>query len=140
MVDKPPEPPEELADYDPGTAHDAIATDDDTRVVWVADHEIEKRWWFELRDRIPVRKKGSILEQNTTANEEGVNVSADYYTDMLEYMIVDWSGSDDADAPGLRTLLTKAYRGKDADNPVFETLQDEVPPPFANVPESEVKK
>lgn len=140
MAKDKPEPPDELKGYDPGSARDAMATDDDTDVVWVADHEREKRWWFEIRERIPVRKKGSILETNTTATEDGVNVSADYYTDMLEYMIVDWSGGDDADAPSLREFLTKAYRGSDPDNPVFETLQDEVPPPFANVPEAEVKE
>lgn len=134
-----PEPPEELADYDPGTAQDAIASDDGpANVVWVADHEREKRWWFRLRSRVPVRKKQKIVEKNTTAGPEGVNVNADYYVDMLEEMIVEWSGSDDPDAPSLRELLTGAYRGADAENPVFEDLWNQVPPPFAGLADADL--
>lgn len=130
-------PPEEIADYDMGKASDAIASDDETYVVWVADHERETRWAFELRERVPVRKKGQILERNTSVDEDGLNVAYDYYVDMLEYMVVSWSGEDEADAPGLRELLTRAYTGG-ANNPVFEKLQDEVPPPFANVSEADL--
>jgi len=131
-------PPEEIADYDMGSAQDAIADDDDTYTVWVADHDRKKRWAFQVRERVPVRKKGQILERNTSVNEDGLNVAYDYYVDMLEYMVVSWSGEDDADAPGLRELLTRAYTGNSPNNPVFEKLQDEVPPPFANVSESDL--
>lgn len=139
MADDVPEPPEELADYDFGSAQDAIAdSGGNTRHVWVADHEREVKWWFELSDRIPVRRKQKVVEANTTTTQEGIEVDADYYVDMLEIMVVDWSGADDGDAPELRELLTKAYRGNDADNPVFEKLWDEVPPPFAGIPESDL--
>jgi len=131
-------PPDEIADYDMGTAQDAIAGGDDTYVMWVADHERETRWAFELRERVPVRKKGQILESNTSVTEDGLNVAYDYYVDMLEYMITSWSGEDDDDAPGLRELLTRAYTGSEPDNPVFEELQEEVPPPFANVSEADL--
>ena len=133
-----PEPPEDLADYDPGTARDALATDGDTRVVWVADHDRETRWWFEVRERIPVRKKQKFVADNTTATADGVNIDSDYYVDMLEYMVVDWSGAGDDDAPGLREFLTSAYRGKDVENPVFEELWNEVPPPFAQIPDADL--
>lgn len=133
-----PEPPEELADYDPGTANDALADRDDTRTVWVADHDREKRWWFELTERVPVRKKQKFVEENTTASKDGVNVDSDYYVDMLEYMVVDWSGADDEDAPGIREFLTSAYRGNDPENPVFEDLWNEVPPPFAQIPDADL--
>lgn len=139
-ADKWGKPPEEIADYDMGSAQDAIAADDDTYVKWVADHERETRWAFELRERVPIRKKGQILERNTSVNEDGLNVAYDYYVDMLEYMVVSWSGEDDADAPGLRELLTRAYTGSEPDNPVFEALQDEVPPPFQNVAPGDLKK
>ena len=137
MADE-PEPPEELADYDPGTAQDALATQDDTRIVWVADHDRETRWWFEITERIPVRKKQKIVGNNTTATAEGVEVDSDYYVDMLEELVVDWSGSGDDDAPSLRELLTGAYRGNDVDNPVFEDLWNEVPPPFAQIPDADL--
>lgn len=133
-------PPEEIADYDMGSAQDAIASDDDTYTKWIADHEREVRWAFELRERVPVRKKGQILEQNTAVDEGGLNLSYDFYVDMLEYMIVSWSGEDDPEAPGLRELLTRSYTGNEPDNPVFEELQEEVPPPFANVAEGDLKK
>lgn len=125
-----PEPPEEIADYDLGSAADALANEGDTKTVWVADHDREVRWWFKVVDRVPVRRKQKIVEENTTATNEGVNVSSDYYIDMLEFMVEDWSGANDADAPGLRELLTGAYRTGDAANPVFEELWEEVPPPF----------
>ena len=137
MADE-PEPPEELADYDPGSAQDALAGREHTRIVWVADHERETRWWFELSERIPVRKKQKLVANNTTATKEGIDVDSDYYVDMLEEMVVDWSGADEGDAPGLRELLTSAYRGKDPENPVFESLWDEVPPPFANIPDADL--
>ena len=133
-----PEPPEELADYDPGTAQDALADDGDTRVVWVADHETETRWWFKISERVPVRRKQKFVEQNTTATDEGINVDSDYYVDMLEFLIDDWSGADDDDAPPLREFLTGAYRGNDPENPVFEDLWNEVPPPFANIPDADL--
>jgi len=133
-----PEPPEELKDYDPGTAQDALATDGPTRTVWVADHDREKRWWFKLSERVPVRKKQKFVEENTTATQEGINVDSDYYVDMLEFLIDDWSGAGDEDAPGLRELLTSAYRGNDPENPVFEDLWNEVPPPFANIPDADL--
>ena len=50
------------------------------------------------------------------------------------------SGGDDPDAPGLRTLLTGVYAATDNDNPVFETLQDEVPPPVAGITEDDLGK
>lgn len=138
-MDKSPEPPEELADYDPGSAQDALAGGDgNTRVVWVADHERETRWWFELAERIPVRKKQQLVANNTTATKDGVDVDSDYYVDMLEEMIVDWSGADEPEAPGIRELLTGAYRGKDPQNPVFEDLWEEVPPPFAALPDEDL--
>lgn len=139
-ADKWGKPPEEIAEYDMGSAQDAIADESDTYVVWVADHERETRWAFELRERVPVRKKGQILERHLTITDEGPSLSYDYYVDMLEYMVVDWSGSDDPNAPGLKELLTRNYVGKSPDNPVFEKLQDEVPPPFANVSEAELGK
>jgi len=133
-----PEPPEELRDYDPGSAADAMVDEGDTRVVWIADHEAEKRWWFELSENVPVRRKQKMVEQNTTAGPDGVTIDADYYVDMLEFIIVDWSGADDPDAPGIREFLTKAYRGQGFDNPVFEDLWEEVPPPFANIPDADL--
>jgi len=133
-----PEPPEELKDYDPGSAQDALAGDGSTRTVWVADHDVEKRWWFRLSERVPVRKKQKIVEDNTTATQEGINVDADYYVDMLEFLITEWSGEDDEDAPSLREFLTSAYRGNDPENPVFEDLWNEVPPPFANIPDADL--
>jgi hypothetical protein len=136
--DKWGKPPEQIADYDMGRGRDAIASDDDTYTKWVADHEREVKWAFELRERVPVRKKGQILERNTSTDEEGLHVAYDYYVDMLEYMIVSWSGESDPEAPGLRELLTGAYTGSEPDNPVFESLQDEVPPPFANVSEADL--
>jgi len=137
-TDKFGKPPEDIADYEMGRARDAIASDDDTYTVWVADHEREVKWAFEVRERVPVRKKGQILESNTSVDEAGLNVAYDYYVDMLEYMIVSWSGEGEDGAPGLRELLTGAYTGSDPDNPVFEKLQEEVPPPFANVSEADL--
>jgi len=136
--DDAPEPPEELKEYDPGSAQDALADDGATRTVWVADHERETRWWFQLSERVPVRKKQKFVEEHTTATKDGINVDSDYYVDMLEFLIEDWSGAGDADAPGLREFLTSAYRGNEPDNPVFEDLWDEVPPPFANVAEADL--
>jgi hypothetical protein len=136
--DKVPEPPEDVADYELGTADDAIADDSSTRVVWVVDHERELKWWFELREQVPVRKKGNVLEDNATMTEQGTKVSNDYYIDMLEYMVVDWSGADDPDAPGIRELLTKAPTGNEVGNPVFEKLQNEVPPPVSDIDEAEL--
>lgn len=134
-----PEPPEDIADYDLGSAQDAVGGDGGpSKVVWVADHEREVRWWFRLSERIPVRKKQKIVEENVTAKEDGINVDADYYVDMLELLIEEWSGEGDDDAPGLRELLTSAYRSNDPENPVFETLWDEVPPPFSNVPDADL--
>lgn len=140
MVDEPPEPPEDIADYDLGSASEALAKNGSTRTVWVSDHEREIRWWFELTERVPVRKKQKIVEENTTATQEGVNIDSTYYIDMLEYMVQDWAGSDDPEAPGLRELLTGAYRGQEADNPVFESLLDEVPPPFSELPDADLKE
>lgn len=139
-TDDAPAVPDELSDYDMGSAKDAIADDTDTYTKWVADHERGLKWWFELRERVPVRKKGQILEKHTAVDEAGLTLSYDYYIDMLEYLIVDWSGADDDDAPGIRELLTRAYTGTEPDNPVFEELQDEVPPPFQNVPQGDLKK
>lgn len=138
--DEIPDPPEDIADYDMGSGRDAIA-DASTDVVWVADHEREMRWWFELRRRVPLRKKNQILEDNVDIAKDGsMNVASDYYTDMLEYMIVSWSGEDAPDAPGLRELLTGCYAGTDTGNPTFERLQEEVPPPFASIPDTESGK
>ena len=131
--------PDQIADYDVGSAQDALA-DHSTRTVWVADHERKLRWKFELQKRVPVRKKQKIVEENTTATEDGINVSSDYYVDMLEELIVSWSGEDEPESPSLRELLTGAYRGTGTQNTVFEDLWDEVPPPFANLPESDLKE
>jgi len=140
MPDKVPEPPEDIADYDDGTAQDALS-DSTTYVKWVADHEREKKWWFEIKQRVPLRKKNNTLEKHVSVDEDGeMNISADYYTDMLEYMIVDWSGANHPDAPGLKELLTGVYAGTEPGNPVFEDLQDEVPPPVAGVSEEDLKK
>jgi hypothetical protein len=135
----PEEPPDDIADYDVGSAQDALA-DKSTRSVWVADHERELRWKFDLKERLPVRKKQKIVEDNTTATEEGINISSDYYIDMLEELIVSWSGDDEPESPDLRELLTGAYRGTDDENTVFEDLWDEVPPPFANIPDADLKE
>lgn len=138
MPSEAPEPPEELSDYDPGSAQDALAGSGSTRVVWVADHEREKRWWFRVSERVPVRKKQKFVADNTTATEDGIDVDSDYYVDMLEFLIVEWSGENDDDAPGLREFLTGAYRGNDPTNPVFEDLWDEVPPPFGDLADSDL--
>jgi len=136
--DDDPEPPEDLKEYDPGSAHDALVDDGPTRTVWIADHDREKRWWFELSERVPVRRKQKVVEENVTATPDGVNINSDYYVDMLEFLIVDWSGADDSDAPSIREFLTSAYRGSDIDNPVFEDLWDEVPPPFGDVSDADL--
>lgn len=133
-----PKPPEHLQEYDPGSAREAIADNSSTYIKWIADHDAKRRWYFELKERVPVRKKQTVLEDHTKQTDEGTHISSDYYVDMLEYMVVDWSGADDENAPSLRELLTSAYRGNDANNPVFESLWDEVPPPFAEVPEAEL--
>jgi hypothetical protein len=137
MTDE-PTPPDEIAGYDPGTAQEAVSDSTETRTVWVADHEREKRWWFKITDQVPVRKKQSIVEKNTTATPDGVEVDSTYYVDMLEYLIQDWSGSGDADAPSIREFLTSAYRTKDPENPVFEDLWSEVPPPFGDLSDADL--
>lgn len=130
-----PEPPE---GYEVGTVSDAVVDESATRTVWVTDDDSGTAYWFELKEDVPLRKKNHILENNLTTEQapDGTprqNLSSDYYTDMLEYMVDDWFGSDtqNTEAPSLRVFLTKM-------SSVFESLQDEVPPPFDSIDDSEL--
>lgn len=123
--------------FDVGTIDDAIVDESDTRRVWIEDDTREVAYWFEVKRDVPLRKKNQILETNLTTEPgpDGTptqNLSSDYYTDMLEYMIVDWFGADEShsDVPSLRVFLTKM-------SSVFEELQNEVPQPFDAIDDQE---
>lgn len=90
-------------------------------------------YWFELipGDNVPLRKKNSVLAEHLTVNEDGFNIDADYYTDLLEWQIRDWFGS--GGDMGLKMFLTSMTT-------VFEDLQDECPPPLPTVDEGESGK
>lgn len=132
---KTPEPPE---GFESGTVEDAIVDEDATRRVWVEDDDKGVAYWFDLKEDVPLRKKNSVLEDNLTT-ERGPNgnpqqnLSSDYYTDMLRYMVDDWFGAHEADAPGLATFLTQM-------SSVFEALQEEVPQPMSSLPDGDKGK
>lgn len=126
-----PEPPE---GYELGSVDDATVDEDRTRTVWVEDDDAGKAYWFELRADVPLRKKNEAREANMSV-EEGpdgdpeTKLSSDYYTDMLQYMVVDWFGNHDDDVDmGLATFFASMTSA-------FESLQEEVPPPFGNLPD-----
>jgi hypothetical protein len=127
-----PEPPE---GFEVGSVDDAVVDESRTRTVWVEDEERGKAYWFELKEDVPLRKKNNVLEQNLTTEkgpdgEPRQNLSSDYYTDMLQYMTVDWFGAHESDAPGLTVFLSKM-------SSVFEDLQEEVPAPFGSLPDGD---
>jgi len=129
---KAPEPPE---GFEVGTVEDAVADEDATRRVWITDDDDGVAYWFDLKTDVPLRKKNAVLEDNLTTEkgpegEPRQNLSADYYTDMLRYMVDDWFGADDPDAPGMATFLTQM-------SSVFEELQNEVPKPMSELPEGD---
>jgi len=123
--------------FDVGTIDDAVVDESKTRTVWVKDDDDGVAYWFEMKEDVPLRKKNEVLESNLTT-EQGPdgnprqNLSSDYYTDLLEYMVVDWFGAaeDNDDVPSLTVFLNKM-------SAVFEDLQDEVPPPFESLPDGE---
>jgi hypothetical protein len=129
---KEPEPPE---GFEVGSVDDAIVDEDATRRVWVKDDDKGVAYWFDLKEDVPLRKKNSCLEDNLTTDrgpngEPRQNLSSGYYDDMLRYMVDDWFGADDPDAPGLATFLTQM-------GSVFESLQDEVPAPMSSLPDGD---
>lgn len=124
------EPPE---GFELGSVDQATADGSTTRRVWVKDEDEGVAYWFDLVDKVPLRKKNKVLEENLRIVDGDPNLSGDYFIDLLEYMIRDWFGADDPDAAGLRTFLTQM-------GTEFEDLQDEVPDPFANIDESELGK
>lgn len=127
---QPPEPPEgyELGSFDDGTVDKSA-----TRKVWVTsgdpdDEPDPKAYWFELKADVPLRKKNEVLENNLTMKEgpDGQpqqSLSSDYYTDMLEYMVVDWFGADEDGVAGLSAFLSSMSTD-------FESLTEEAPDPF----------
>lgn len=127
-----PQPPE---GYDVGTIDDAVVDESKTRRVWVEDDDKDVAYWFDLKADVPLRKKNAVLEDNLTTErgpdgEPRQNLSSDYYTDMLRYMVDDWFGAHEPDAPGLATFLTRM-------SSVFESLQDEVPSPMSDLPDGD---
>jgi hypothetical protein len=126
--------------FDVGTIDDAVVDESKTTTVWVTDDDAGVAYWFEMKADVPLRKKNDVLERNLTT-EQGPdgdprqNLSSDYYTDLIEYMVVDWFGADEDndDVPSLTVFLNKM-------SAVFEDLQDEVPPPFESLPDGERKK
>jgi hypothetical protein len=127
-----PEPPE---GYDVGSIEDAIVDDDATRRVWIEDDDKGVAYWFDLKEDVPLSKKNKVLEQNLTTErgpngDPRQNLSSDYYTDMLRYMVDDWFGAHEPDAPGLASFLAQM-------SSVFEELQDEVPPPMNSLPDGD---
>jgi len=124
--------------FEVGTVDDAVVDTESTRRVWVKDEDKSKAYWFDMKEDVPLSKKNSILEDNLTTErgEDGEirkNLSSDYYTDMLRYMVDDWFGSHEADAPGLAAFLAQM-------SAVFESLQEEVPQPMSNVPDGDRPK
>jgi len=121
--------------FEVGTIEDATADEDDTYRKKIVDDDAKKVYWFDLKADVPMRKKDSVLEQNLTTEqgpngEPQQNLSTDYYYDLLEYMVVDWFGAYEDDAPSLRVFFNKM-------STVFEELRDEVPPPFEDLTEAE---
>lgn len=122
--------------FEVGSIDDAIVDESATRRVWIEDEDKGVAYWFDLKEDVPLQKKNKILEDNLTT-EQGPdgrprqNLSSDYYTDMIEYMVEDWFGAheDNDDVPSLRVFLNKM-------SAVFESLQDEVPPPMESLPEN----
>lgn len=125
--------------FDVGSIDDAIVDESQTRRVWVQDEDKGVAYWFDLKEDVPLRKKNEILEQNLTTGtgpdgEPTQNLSSDYYFDLIEYMTVDWFGAHESgDTPTLRVFLTKM-------SSTFESLQDEVPPPFDSLSDAEKGK
>lgn len=129
------EPPE---GFEVGTVEDAVVDTDATRRVWVKDDDKGKAYWFDMKEDVPLSKKNNILEDNlrTERGPDGElqkNLSSDYYTDMLRYMVDDWFGDHEPDAPGLATFLAQM-------SAVFETLQEEVPQPISDVTDGDRPK
>jgi len=121
--------------FEVGTIEDATADEDDTYRKKIVDDDAKKVYWFDLKADVPMRKKDSVLEQNLTTEqgpngEPQQNLSTDYYYDLLEYMVVDWFGAYEDDAPSLRVFFNKM-------STVFEELRDEVPPAFEDLTEAE---
>lgn len=123
--------------FEVGSIDDAIVDESQTRRVWIQDDDKGVAYWFDMKEDVPLRKKNSVLEDNLTTEkgpggEPRQNLSSDYYTDMIEYMVVDWFGADEShdDVPSLRVFLNKM-------SAVFEQLQDEVPQPFESLPDGE---
>lgn len=121
--------------FEVGSIDDATVDTEATERVWVEDEDDGKAYWFELKSDVPLRKKDNLLEDNvtTTQTDDGEvsqNVSADYYYEMLEYMKVDWFGAYEDDAESFTVFLNKA-------STVFDSLKDEVPPPFGSLDETE---
>jgi len=124
--------------FEVGTVDDAVVDTDATRRVWVKDDDKGKAFWFDLKEDVPLSKKNNILEDNlrTERGPDGEirkNLSSDYYTDMLRYMVDDWFGAHEADAPGLATFFAEM-------SAVFEDLQAEVPEPISDVPDGDRPK
>lgn len=123
--------------FDVGRIDDAIVDESNTRTVWITDDDDGVAYWFDLKEEVPLRKKNEVLENNLTTEpgpdgKPRQNLSSDYYTEMLDYMVVDWFGADeDHDGvPSLTVFLNKM-------SSVFEDLQEEVPAPFEAVPDDE---
>jgi hypothetical protein len=121
--------------FEVGTIDDAIADEDDTYRKKIVDEDAKTVYWFDLKGDVPMRKKDQVLENNLTTEkgpdgEPQQNLSTDYYYDLLDYMVVDWFGAYEADAPSLRVFFNKM-------STVFEELRDEVPPPFEDLTEAE---
>jgi len=121
--------------FEVGTIDDAIADEDDTYRTKIVDEDAKTVYWFDLKGDVPMRKKDQVLENNLTTEkgpdgEPQQNLSTDYYYDLLDYMVVDWFGAYEDDAPSLRVFFNKM-------STVFEELRDEVPPPFEDLTEAE---
>ena len=121
--------------FEVGTIDDAIADEDNTYRKKIVDEDAKTVYWFDLKGDVPMRKKDQVLENNLTTEkgpdgEPQQNLSTDYYYDLLDYMVVDWFGAYEADAPSLRVFFNKM-------STVFEELRDEVPPPFEDLTEAE---
>jgi len=121
--------------FEVGTVDDATADDKSTYRKKIIDEDDKKVYWFDLKSDVPMRKKDSVLEDNLRTErgpggEPEQNLSTDYYYDMLEYMVDDWFGAYEDDAPSLKVFFNKM-------STVFEELRDEVPPPFEDLTEAE---
>jgi len=124
--------------FEVGSIDDAIVDDEATRRVWVTDEDKGVAYWFDLKEDVPLSKKNKVLEQNLTTERGGdgelrKNLSSDYYTDMLRYLVDDWFGAHEPDAPGLATFFAQM-------SSVFESLQEEVPKPISEVPDGDRPK